>query len=99
MTDPRNDPHLSEIVTRLHDRSSAILGWIAGGGIVVLIAIILAAGWSNGSNIESVAPMPPAATADSAPMRSLSTFGAAPKTHLLAPAKPAALATPKPGTQ
>jgi len=67
MPAPRNDPHLSEIVTRLHDSSSAVLGWIAGSGIVVLIAIILAAGWSSGSNIAGVAP--PAATADNAPMR------------------------------
>jgi hypothetical protein len=67
MTDPRNDPHLSEIVTRLHDSSSAMLGWIAGIGIVVLIAIVLAAGWNISNSTVSNATLSPAANTGNTP--------------------------------
>ena len=92
MTDPRNDLRLSEPFSHHPDSADGVWGWIAGSGIVVLIAIILIAGWSSNT-------VPPAATSGSAPMTSPTTNGTAPKTHLKTPAKPAAPAMPKPGTQ
>ncbi len=67
MTDRRNDPKLSEIVTGLHDSSSTILGWIAGIGVVVLAAIVMAAGWNISNSTASHATMSPAATTDNTP--------------------------------
>ena len=103
MTDPRNDPHLSEIVTRLHDGSSAMVGWISGIGIVVLIAIVLAAGWSSNGNIANIATTSPGATTGSAPMLNQmmppNTTGAGPTAYPKTPAKAAAPAMQKPGTQ
>jgi hypothetical protein len=67
MTDRHNDPHLREIVTGLHDSSSTMLGWIAGFGAVVLIAIVLAAGWNISNITASNASMSPAATTGNTP--------------------------------
>lgn len=88
MTDPLDDPRLSETITGRSDSASGMWGWIAGIGIVVLIAIILIAGWSSNSKTASIATVPPAATT-----------GAGSMAHPKAPAKPAIPATPKSGTQ
>jgi hypothetical protein len=103
MTEPLNDPRLSEPITGRSDSGSGMWGWIAGAGIVVLIAIVLIAGWSSNDKTESVATVPPAATTGSAPALSHatppSTTGAGSTAHPTAPVKPAMPAIPKSGTQ
>jgi hypothetical protein len=99
MTDPRNDPRLDEPVTRRPDSRGGMWGWIAGIAVLVLIAIILIAGWNNSSNVASNTLNPkPAATTGSAvaPVPTTppaATTGAAPTTQ---PAKPATPVTPAP---
>jgi hypothetical protein len=82
MSDPRNDPRLSDPVTRRPDAGGGMWGWIAGIAVVVLIAIILVAGWNSSKHTASNAP---AATTGSA--TAPVTTGSAP--HPMTPAKPA----------
>ena len=77
MSDPRFDPRLSDPVERRPDTSGGMWGWIAGIAVVVLIAIILIAGWNSNPNTASNAPSvtapisspmsPPSSTTGSAP--------------------------------
>jgi hypothetical protein len=78
MSDPRNDPRLSDLVTRRPDAGGGMWGWIAGIAVVVLIAIILVAGWNSSKHTASNAP-----AATTAPV----TTGSA--RHPMTPAKPA----------
>lgn len=90
MTDPRNDPRLSDPVTRRPDNVGGMWGWIAGIAVLVLIAIILIAGWNNNTHTAS---NPPAATTGSATAPVTphpATTGAGPATH------PAPAVTPAP---
>jgi hypothetical protein len=64
MSDPRNDPRLSDPVARRPDSAGGMWGWVAGIAVVELIAIILIAGWN--SNNSNTASNPPAATTGSA---------------------------------
>ena len=50
MTDPRNDPRLSDPDMRRPDSVGGMWGWIAGIAVLVLIAIILIAGWNSPTN-------------------------------------------------
>jgi hypothetical protein len=85
MTDPRNDAS--------RPSSNATWGWIAGITIIVLIAIIVIAGWNTETDTASNAPT---ATAPiQAPSRTplattppASTTGAAPMTPSTAPVQP-----------
>jgi len=72
MTDPRYDPRLSDPVNRRPDSVGGMWSWIAGVAVLVLIAIILIAGWNSTSRTASNGPsattgsatapvMPPAA--------------------------------------
>ena len=94
MSDPRYEQRLSDPVERRPDTSGGMWGWIAGIAVVVLIAIILIAGWNSNQNTASNSP---SATTGSAPMSSPmsppSTTGAAPK---LSPTMPATPSTPAP---
>jgi hypothetical protein len=63
MIDPRNDPRLSDPATRRPDSVGGMWGWIAGIAVLVLIAIILIAGWNSNTHL---ADNPPAATTGSA---------------------------------
>jgi hypothetical protein len=102
MTDPRFDQRISDPVTRRPQASGGMWGWIAGAAVLVLIAIILIAGWNSNSHTASNAP--PAATTGSATapipqahpgtMPPASTGSAV--SHPVTPAKPA---MPKSGTQ
>ena len=56
MSDPRFDQRLSDPVERRPDTSGGMWGWIAGIAVVVLIAIILVAGWNSNKNTASNAP-------------------------------------------
>jgi hypothetical protein len=104
MTDPRYDQHFSDPVTRYPEGSGGMWGWVAGVAVLVLIAIILIAGWNSHTNIASnapsatvgsaTAPIPKGPMTTTAPA---STTGSAAGIHALLPAKPAAPA--KPGTQ
>jgi hypothetical protein len=89
MSDPRFDPRLSDPVERRPDTSGGMWGWIAGIAVVVLIAIILIAGWNSNKNTASNAP---AVTTGSAPMSSPmsppSTTGSAPSSSPMAPTAP-----------
>jgi hypothetical protein len=98
MTDPRYDQRLSDPVNRQPGGSGGLWGWIAGIAVLVLIAIILIAGWNSHTNTASNAP--PAATTGTAtaPIAHAppaATTGSAVQ-HPVTPAKPA---MPKPGTQ
>jgi len=88
MTDPRNDA-----VKR--PRSNGTWGWIAGIAILVLIAIIMIAGWNTKTDTASNAPVPSASAPISAPSRTplettppASTTGAAPMAPSPAPVPP-----------
>jgi hypothetical protein len=65
MSDPRYEPNLGDPVERRADGAGGLWGWIAGIAVVVLIAIILIAGWN--STETGVSSAPPAATTGSAP--------------------------------
>jgi hypothetical protein len=67
MSDPRFDQRLSDPVERRPDTSGGMWGWIAGIAVVVLIAIILIAGWNSNPNTASNTP---STTTGSAPMSS-----------------------------
>ncbi len=97
MTDPRNDPRLSDPVSRRPDSVGGMWGWIAGIAVLVLIAIILIAGWNSNTHTASTVP---SATTGSAtapipntPLASRphpATTGAAPMApHPATPATPA----------
>ncbi len=64
MTDPRNDPRLSDPVIRRPDSVGGMWSWIAGVAVLVLIAIILIAGWN--SNTRTATNGAPSATTGSA---------------------------------
>ncbi len=81
MTDPRNDPRLSDPVTRRPDSVGGMWGWIAGIAVLVLIAIILIAGWNSPTNTAVNAPQP------------AGTVGSGTSSPTATPTKPA----PKPG--
>ncbi len=56
MSDPRYGQHLSDPVERRPDTSGGVWGWIAGIAVVVLIAIILIAGWNSNKHTASNSP-------------------------------------------
>ena len=56
MSDPRFEQRLSDPVARQPDTGGGMWGWIAGIAVVVLIAIILIAGWNSNSNTASNGP-------------------------------------------
>jgi hypothetical protein len=85
MSDPRYEQRLSDPVERRPDTSGGMWGWVAGIAVVVLIAIILVAGWNSNQNTASNNP---SATTGSAPMSSPSTTGSAPRSPMM-PATPA----------
>lgn len=102
MSDPRYDQRFSEPDSRRPEGSSSMWGWIAGLGVLVLIAIVLIAGWNSNSHTASntlpsattgraTAPIPHSPMAKTP---SPATTGSA--VHPVTPAKPA---MPKPGTQ
>lgn len=90
MTNPRNDPRLSEPAARRPDGVGGIWGWIAGIAVLVLIAIILIAGWNSPTNTALDAPQP-AGTVGSGTTTPppAATTGAAPASHPMKPASPA----------
>jgi hypothetical protein len=77
MSDPRFEQSLSDPVERRPESAGGMWGWIAGIAVVVLIAIILIAGWN--STETGVSSAPPAATTGSAPSSSPMTPPAAPQ--------------------
>jgi hypothetical protein len=101
MSDPRYDQQFSDPVTRYPEGSGGVWGWIAGVAVLVLIAIVLIAGWNMHTNTASNAPNNPPTTTGSAVAPGLkppaTTGSGAAGIHSLMPAKPAAPA--KPGTQ
>lgn len=81
MSDPRYDPLLSDPVIRRPDSVGGMWSWIAGVAVLVLIAIILIAGWNSntrtatngpavttGSATAPIAPAPPASAPTAHPM-------------------------------
>jgi hypothetical protein len=99
MTDPRYDQRQSDPVTRRPEGSGGMWGWIAGAAVLVLVAIILIAGWNSNSH-QTASNAPPAATTGSATAPAVkppTTTGSAPATHPITPAKPAI--PTKPGMQ
>ena len=91
MSDPQFGQRLSDPVEHRPDTSGGMWGWIAGIAVVVLIAIILIAGWNRNSNTASNAP---SATAPiSSPMLPRpatppSTTGSAPNSAPMSPTAP-----------
>jgi len=85
MSDPRYEQRLSDPVERRPDTSGGMWGWIAGIAVIVLIAIILVAGWNSN---QTTASNTPSATTGSAPMSSPSTTGSAPRSSPMTPAAP-----------
>ena len=63
MTDPSNDPWLKDSATQSGEIVGGKWGWIAGIAVLVLIAIILIAGWNSNTHLAN---NPPAATTGSA---------------------------------
>ena len=90
MSDPRYEERLSDPVNRRPDTDGGMWGWIAGIAVVVLIAIILIAGWNSNKNTASNAPSPAAttgsATAPISPPRS--TTGSGPSASPMTPSAP-----------
>lgn len=82
MTDPRNDPRLSDPVIRRPDSVGGLWSWVAGVAVLVLIAIILVAGWNSNKHTATTAP---SATTGSA-TAPISPPAGAPATHPVAPA-------------
>ena len=82
MSDPRYDPRLSDPVMRRPDSVGGMWSWIAGVAVLVLIAIILIAGWNSNTRTATNGP---AATTGSAtaPVRPLA---APPAAHPMTPA-------------
>ncbi len=98
MSDPRYDQRLSDPVSRRSDNVGGMWGWIAGIAVLVLIAIILIAGWNSPTNTAAVAPTP-AATTGSAVAPVTPHPAPAPMAHPATPAPmahPATPATPAP---
>jgi hypothetical protein len=103
MSDPRYEQRLSDPVGRHNDDAGSMWGWIAGVAVLVLIAIVLIAGWNSNSHMASN-PLPAATTGSAtapiprSPMAqtpSPATTGSAVQN----PVTPANPAMPKPGTQ
>ncbi len=87
MSDPRYDQPLSDPVERRSDTSGGLWGWIAGIAVVVLIAIILIAGWNSNKNTASNAPATRTGAVTS-PMTPPSTTGSAPNSSPMTPSAP-----------
>jgi len=85
MSDPQFGRRPSGPAARQPDTSGGMWGWIAGIAVVVLIAIILIAGWSSDKNTASNAP----ATATVPITPPSATTGSAPNSAPMAPAIPA----------
>lgn len=99
MSDPRFDQRLSDPVERRPDTSGGMWGWIAGIAVVVLIAIILIAGWNSNPNTASNAPSATTGSASapmSSPMTPPSTTGSAPRSAPLTPSAPSPAPAPAP---
>lgn len=67
MSDPRHDSQPSDPLAHRPDSGSAMWNWIAGLALVVLVAIILIAGWSNEIDTAGNAPVPATAGQATAP--------------------------------
>ena len=92
MSDPRFDQRLSDPVERRSDTSGGMWGWIAGIAVVVLIAIILIAGWNSSNTTASNTPATTTGSA-TAPIHSpmsppSTTTGSGPSAQPLTPAAP-----------
>jgi hypothetical protein len=98
MSDPRFDPRLSDPVERRPDTSGGMWGWIAGIAVVVLIAIILIAGWNSNPNTASNTPSTTTGSATaptSSPMSPpSSTTGSAPRSAPMTPPAPSPAPAP-----
>jgi hypothetical protein len=88
MSDPRFDQRLSDPVERRSDTSGGMWGWIAGIAVVVLIAIILIAGWNSNKNTASNVPASTIGAVTS-PITPPSTTGSAPHSSPMTPSAPA----------
>ena len=88
MSDPRYDQRLSDPVSRRSENAGGMWGWIAGIAVLVLIAIILIAGWNSPKNTAANGPAPAATTGSAvAPMASHpATPAPAPAAHPMTPA-------------
>lgn len=93
-TDPRfNDPVHNQPVLSRGESVGGVWGWIAGVGVIALIAFIIIAGWNgNGTNTASNGPAAnPPVTTGSAPMRNVTpptTTGSGATSPAPAPSSP-----------
>ncbi len=88
MSDPQFGRRPSEPAARRPDTSGGMWGWIAGIAVVVLIAIILIAGWNSNRNTASNVPATRTGAITS-PITPPSTTGSAPHSAPMAPGTPA----------
>jgi hypothetical protein len=90
MTDPRNEPRLSDPVPRRPDSFGGVWSWIAGIAVLVLVAIILVAGWHGDRTTAGNAPAATTGSATSPMTPPAETTGSGgPTSRPMAPAKPA----------
>lgn len=81
MSDPYNAP-----TRRPSGSSNSMWGWLAGIAVLVLIAVVLIAGWNSNPNTASN-NAPPATTGSATPMSPPSTTGSAPAPSAVPPAR------------